>query len=120
MALAKQSQSVYSRYMKNAKHIRTYDDLFAAFRAVCSVGIGRHGKPLDAKRAMADWFGISYQYVCNWFAKLPGGEEPKGIPGGYQYRTHLWALHHGYVIHPSLFGYRADGKPLSRAESAAA
>jgi hypothetical protein len=117
--LAKQSRRVYSLDMKIAKHIYSQTDLLEAFRAVYSVK-GRNGRLTDGKREMAKCFGVSHQYVCNWFARPADGGEPSGVPNGYHYRVHLWCVRHGYLLHPEVFGLGHDSKPLSQAESAAA
>jgi hypothetical protein len=108
-----------NRTKKNSpKHIRCQVDILSAFRAVHATK-GRRGRPRDrdhGKEAMADWYDVSYQAVCNWF----DGDRPRGLPTGYQYRTHLWAVAHGYVLHPEVFGYLSDGRPVSTQASAIA
>ena len=115
MGIAKTTRNVYTRRMKPTKHIRTQGDIVAAFRAVYA-----QGTRTDGKRAMADWLGLSHQAVCNWFMTPSHGGEPLGIPNGYQGRFMLWAAYHGYVLHPSAFGLRSDGKPMARSANKAA
>jgi hypothetical protein len=99
----------------NAKHIRCQADILKAFREVYGAK-GRNGKLRDGKQDMAEWYDVSYQAVCNWFSAAEGGK-PRGLPTGYQYRTHLWAETHGYVLHPEVFGYGPDGRPASEQSS---
>lgn len=113
MAIAKKSRNVYTRNMKSSKHIRSQTDILAAFRAV-------YGGRGDGKRELGNWLSLSHQAICNWFMKPQHGGEPQGIPSGYQGRIMLWAAHHGYVLHASVFGLAPDGTPLSRPNSKAA
>lgn len=100
-SVAQRTERLYKAPMNKQLHIRSEDDIVAAF---------------GSRKKLADWLHISPQAVCNWFIEIKG-VPPSGIPAGYQYRIHLWATYHGYVLHPVTFGLQDDGRPISKGSS---